>query len=102
MPEDEIQQLNDSTEIYQDDETEEAADAMLDLIEHIAQVIVNEKDLVEVNSEWRDGHFVIKLKVDESDKGRVIGRNGRVVQAMQSILRVAATKANMRVNLDIE
>ena len=78
------------------------ASSMREMIEYIAGIIVEEKDAVQVASEWREDHLVINLKVADIDKGRVIGRNGRVVQAMQSLLRVAATKSNIRVNLDVE
>ena len=45
---------------------------------------------------------VIKLIVDENDKGKIIGKDGRVAQAIRSLLRVAAVKLNTRINLDIE
>ena len=78
------------------------ASTMREMIEYIAGIIVEEKEAVQVESQWREDHLVINLKVADNDKGRVIGRNGRVVQAMQSLLRVAATKSNIRVNLDVQ
>lgn len=78
------------------------ASTMREMIKYIAGIIVEEKDAIQVTSQWREDHLVINLKVADNDKGRVIGRNGRVVQAMQSLLRVAATKSNIRVNLDVQ
>ncbi len=80
----------------------EGETAMREMIDYIARVLVEDTDAVQVDSAWRDDRLVVNLKVAETDKGKVIGRNGRVVQAMQSLLRVAATKSNMRVNLDVE
>ena len=44
----------------------------------------------------------LHLSVDDQDKGKVIGRDGRVAQSMRSLLRVAAVKANTRVSLEID
>lgn len=75
---------------------------MRDMIGYIARVLVDDADAVEVRSQWSDGRLNINLKVADADKGKVIGRRGRVVHAMQSLLRVAATKSNMRAGIDVE
>ena len=75
---------------------------MRDMIGYIARALVDEPDAVEVRSQWGDGRLNINLKVADADKGKVIGRRGRVVHAMQSLLRVAATKSNMRAGIDVE
>ncbi len=87
----------------QDDIGEVEGEAeMRDMIGYIARVLVDDADAVEVRSEWSDGRLNINLKVADADKGKVIGRRGRVVHAMQSLLRVAATKSNMRAGIDVE
>lgn len=75
---------------------------MRDMIGYIAKVLVDDVDAVQVRSQWSDGRLNINLKVADADKGKVIGRRGRVVHAMQSLLRVAATKSNMRAGIDVE
>lgn len=75
---------------------------MRDMIGYIARVLVDDADAVQVRSAWSDGRLNINLKVADGDKGKVIGRRGRVVHAMQSLLRVAATKSNMRAGIDVE
>ena len=75
---------------------------MRDMIGYIARVLVDDADAVEVRSHWSDGRLNINLKVADADKGKVIGRRGRVVHAMQSLLRVAATKSNLRAGIDVE
>ena len=90
-------------ELPQDDIGEVEGEAeMRDMIGYIARVLVDDADAVEVRSEWSDGRLNINLKVADADKGKVIGRRGRVVHAMQSLLRVAATKSNMRAGIDVE
>ena len=80
----------------------EGESEMRDMIGYIARVLVDDADAVQVRSGWSDGRLNINLKVADDDKGKVIGRRGRVVHAMQSLLRVAATKSNMRAGIDVE
>jgi predicted RNA-binding protein YlqC (UPF0109 family) len=75
---------------------------MKEIIEYIAKVIVNAPDDVKVTEETDDkGMVVVKLEVAPDDKGRVIGRQGRVAEAMRTLLRVVATKEGIRVRLEI-
>jgi predicted RNA-binding protein YlqC (UPF0109 family) len=75
---------------------------MKELIEYIAKSIVNAPDDVKVTEEADDKSMVvIKLEVAADDKGRVIGRQGRVAEAMRTLLRVVATKEGVRVRLEI-
>ena len=76
---------------------------MKELIEYIAKSIVSYPDDVVVSSlEKGDGSFTYTLQVHPDDKGRIIGRQGRVAQAIRSLLRVAAVKCVAPVNLEIE
>ena len=87
---------------YDDGGEVEGESEMRDMIGYIARVLVDDADAVQVRSGWSDGRLNINLKVADDDKGKVIGRRGRVVHAMQSLLRVAATKSNMRAGIDVE
>ena len=76
---------------------------MKELIEYIAKSIVSNPDDVVVSStENNDGIVTYVLQVHPDDKGRVIGRQGRVAQAIRSLLRVAAVKNGIHVSLEIE
>lgn len=74
---------------------------MKELVEYIAKSIVNAPDDVKVTEENIENRVVIKLEVGTDDKGRIIGREGRVAEAIRTLLRVAATKAGVRVRLEI-
>jgi predicted RNA-binding protein YlqC (UPF0109 family) len=75
---------------------------MQELVEYIARAIASNPDDVKVTEEVDDdGNITIKLEVHEDDKGKVIGRQGRVAQAMRVLLRVAAIKDDTRVTLEI-
>jgi predicted RNA-binding protein YlqC (UPF0109 family) len=74
---------------------------MKELVDYIARALVENPDEVEITEEW-DGHrYVIHLDVAESDMGKVIGRGGRVAEAMRSLLKAAAAKQDTRAVLDI-
>jgi predicted RNA-binding protein YlqC (UPF0109 family) len=74
---------------------------MKELVEYVARAIATIPDDVKVTEEEVDGQVVIRLEVHPDDKGKVIGRQGRVVQAMRVLLRVAGVKNGVRVVLEI-
>ena len=74
---------------------------MKDLVEYVAKSIVNAPDDVVVAEETDEQGVVLKLQVAEEDKGRVIGKQGRVAEAIRTLIRVKAAKAGTRVNLEI-
>ena len=76
---------------------------MKDIVEYIAKAIVSHPDEVVVSEEEEgDGLIILTLDVAPSDKGKVIGRQGRVAQSMRALLRVAAVKDGTRVILKID
>jgi uncharacterized protein len=74
---------------------------MKELVEYIAKAIVSAPNEVKVTEETDENKVTIKLEVALDDKGRIIGREGRVAEAIRTLLRVAATKAGLRVRLEI-
>ena len=74
---------------------------MKELLEYIAQSLVDDPAQVSVKETHSGGLVVFELRVSPEDTGRVIGRNGRVANAIRSLLRVAAAKEGARVQLDI-
>ncbi|GIT18134.1 MAG: KH domain-containing protein [Dehalococcoidia bacterium] len=84
------------------DEDGSPVDAMREMIEYIARALASNPDNVSVTDEGDGDHIFLRLSVDDEDKGKVIGRNGRVAQSMRSLLRVAAVKTDTRVSLEID
>ena len=74
---------------------------MKELIEYIAKTIADKPEEVTVSEIEEEDRIVIRLEVATDDKGKIIGRQGRVVQAMRTLLRVAAVKRGVRVTLEI-
>jgi predicted RNA-binding protein YlqC (UPF0109 family) len=73
-----------------------------DLLEFLARSLVEHPESVEVTEvEEIDGEVVLELEVAEDDLGRVIGRGGRVANALRSVMKAAATREDKRVVVDI-
>ncbi len=74
---------------------------MKTLIEYIATSLVDAPTEVSVAQERYGSQMVLKLRVAKEDMGRIIGKSGRVANAMRVLLRVAAAQDGKRVVLDI-
>ena len=75
---------------------------MKDLIEFLARALVDDPESVSVDSfEEHDGTLVYELRVAEDDVGKVIGRNGRTVNALRTVVRAAAVRDGRRVLVDV-
>lgn len=74
---------------------------MKELVEFMAKALVDEPDKVEVREKQRGVTTVLELIVAEGDLGRVIGRHGRNVRNLRTIVAAAALKARKNVSLDI-
>ena len=74
---------------------------MKELVEYIAKSIASHPEDVKVTQEDEDGRVILRLEVADDDKGRIIGRQGRVAQSIRVLLRVAAVKQGTRTILEI-
>jgi hypothetical protein len=74
---------------------------MKELVEYIAKSLTSHPEDVRVTEEEEDGRIILRLEVAPDDKGKVIGRQGRVAQSMRVLLRVAAVKQETRAILEI-
>ena len=74
---------------------------MQELIKYVARSLVDDPTQVEVNERRYGPTTNIRLRVAKEDMGRVIGRRGRVANAMRVLLRVAAARSQKRAKLDI-
>ncbi len=74
---------------------------MKDLIKRIAQALVDHPEQVEVSEVKGEHVSVLELKVAKEDIGKVIGKKGRNVQAIRTILSAASGKEKKRIVLEI-
>ena len=71
------------------------------VLEHVARSIVDEPDAVAVEVSERRGRVDLSLHVAPSDMGRIIGKRGRVAQALRTIVRAAAASEGTDASVDI-
>ena len=74
---------------------------MRDTVEMIVKALVDETDAVDVREIERDGTTRIEVRVAQSDMGKVIGKQGRTVRALRSVVYVAGLKKHRRFVLDV-
>lgn len=73
-----------------------------ELVEYIAENLVNDPSQVQLKEKKTSSSIILELRVAKSDMGRVIGKQGRVANAIRSLLRVTATKEDIRIILEID
>jgi predicted RNA-binding protein YlqC (UPF0109 family) len=72
------------------------------LLEYLARALVDEPEAVQVDSfEEDDGTIVLELTVAEDDVGKIIGRHGRTVNALRTVMRASAVRHGRRVLVDV-
>jgi predicted RNA-binding protein YlqC (UPF0109 family) len=74
---------------------------MKEFLEYVARSLVDKPDAVVVTAEDEGDETILTLTVDQEDMGRVIGRDGRIANAIRSLLRVMATRDGRHVELEI-
>lgn len=74
---------------------------MKDLLIQIAKALVDNPEKVEVNEVTGEKTTIFELKVIESDRGKIIGKQGRIIRAIRTIVGASAAKANRRISVEI-
>ncbi len=74
---------------------------MAELLEWLARQLVDEPDAVRVEAVERDDTTILQLYVSPEDRGKVIGRQGRIARALRTIVRAGAARSRQRMVLEI-
>lgn len=98
--------MSDDQDHYDDDEVADDGNRMIGgrakaVVEHVTRSIADEPDAVEVEMTERRGEVSIIVHADKSDMGRLIGKRGRVVQALRQVTRAAGAAEDIRASVDI-
>ena len=75
---------------------------MKELALFVVKGLVDKPEAVSVTQTEEGGDTVLKLVVDEADKGKVIGKQGKVIKAIRAVVGAAALKAGRRVVVEID
>jgi predicted RNA-binding protein YlqC (UPF0109 family) len=74
---------------------------MRGLVEYIAKSLVDDPSQVYVSEIEGENSVILELRVGPEDMGRIIGKGGRTVNAMRTLIRVLAAKQGKRVTLEV-
>ena len=74
---------------------------MKEVLEYLARALVDEPDAVEVTEVAGERSIILQLKVAPDDMGKVIGKRGRTVKALRSIVRAAGTREGVTTLVEI-
>lgn len=74
---------------------------MKDLVLYITKALVDNPEKVEVKEVVGEKSTVIELKVDETDRGKVIGKEGRIIKSIRTIINSASAKMDKRATVEI-
>lgn len=71
------------------------------LVESVVRPLVDYEDDLEIYSREEEGVVIVEISVNEEDAGKVIGRQGRVIKSIRTLARAAASRNDMRVEVEI-
>jgi predicted RNA-binding protein YlqC (UPF0109 family) len=71
------------------------------VVEHVARAVAEDPDAVEVDLEERPGEVQLLVRTNPSDMGRLIGKRGRVIQALRQVTRAAGAAEGVKANVDV-
>lgn len=80
----------------------EQREDLVGLVDAIVRPLVdNEEDLDIQGSETEEGSILVEIRVNEEDAGKIIGRQGRVIKAIRTLARAAASRADIPVDVEL-
>ena len=71
------------------------------VVEHVTRAIADEPDAIEVDLVERSGEIALLVHADPSDMGRLIGKRGRVIQALRQLVRAAGASEGVKATVDV-
>ena len=74
---------------------------MRELVEVLAQSLVDHPEEVTVQETEKDNEILLELKVAQEDMGKVIGKQGRIAKAIRAVVKAAASKTDEKVIVEI-
>ena len=72
-----------------------------ELVKYIASNLVENTDEINIETVEEENKIILKLTVDENDKGKIIGKNGKIAKSIRNVLKLASTKDKNRYILEI-
>lgn len=74
---------------------------MKEMLEILVKDLIDNKDKIEITEKLDNNDVTLELRVDPSDMGKVIGKQGRIAKAIRVLMKAYATKEGKKVNVEI-
>ena len=74
---------------------------MDELLDYLARSLVDHPDAVSIETANEDDALVLELRVDDEDTGQIIGRRGRTISALRTVMRAVGASQDQRVLVDL-
>lgn len=74
---------------------------MKETLEILVKNLVDNKDKIDITEKVENNDVTLELRVDPSDMGKVIGKQGRIAKAIRVLMKAYATKEGKKVNVEI-
>ena len=75
---------------------------MKNLLEFIIKSLVDKPDEVKVDLSEKDGEIILTFSVNKEDMGKVIGKDGKIIKPIRTIIRARSIKEGKRVEINLE
>jgi len=75
---------------------------MQELANYLLKALVDKPEEVTLDASEAEGVIRLKAKVAESDKGKIIGRDGKVIKAIRAVLSAGAERSGKKLFLDLD
>lgn len=76
-------------------------DGIVDYVQYVVEQLVADPETVDVSGSTEDGELYVDVDVAPADRGRVIGRNGRLIRSMRVVVRAAAGRAGTTASVEL-
>jgi predicted RNA-binding protein YlqC (UPF0109 family) len=72
-----------------------------DYVQFVVEQLVDNSEAVNVTEQMENGELFVDIEVDPSDRGRVIGKNGRLIRSLRVVVRAAAGRDGSTANVEL-
>ncbi|MDO8270243.1 MAG: KH domain-containing protein [Candidatus Levybacteria bacterium] len=75
---------------------------MQELLEYILKEMYGNPEITVTSSEEEEGNLILTIHAPQSEIGRIIGKGGKIINAIKQIIKIQAIKENKRVEINVE
>lgn len=77
------------------------SERILEYVQYVVEQLVDESESVNVTESWEDGELFVDVEVGDDERGRIIGRQGRLIRSLRVVVRAAAGRDGNRATVEL-